>query len=231
MKILLFGATGTAGSGVLRACLQHPAVTELRIVARRPLDAADARVRIFVYDDYLHYEDIEAAFRGVDACFWCLGISVQQVPGEPEYRRITHDFAMAAARQLKAGTPQAVFHYLSGDGAKLDSRFMWARVKAETERELAELTTTVCWRPAYIDGGDAQRGPVLYRLIRPLFRAFSFVRSIYVASDDIGWAMLQATIDRTRAGVIVNKQIRTLRRPCARDSGRGCRTVMTSGKP
>jgi uncharacterized protein YbjT (DUF2867 family) len=210
MRILLFGATGTAGSGVLRACLQHPALIELRVVGRRPLAMIDSRVQTFVHDDYLRFDDLDAAFRDVDACFWCLGISVQQVADEAEYRRITHDFAVAAARQLKASSPRAVFHYLSGEGANTESRFMWARVKAETERELAALTPTVCWRPAYIDGGDAQRGPVLYRMIRPVFSVFGFIRSIYVTSEDIGRAMLQATLDGRRSGIIVNREIRAL---------------------
>ena len=210
MKVLLFGATGTAGSGVLRACLRHPTLTGLRVVGRRPLTLSDSRVQIYVHDDYLRYDRIEAAFRGVDACFWCLGISVQQVSGEAEYRRVTHDFPVAAARQLKASSPEAVFHYLSGDGAKIDSRFMWARVKAETERELQTIIPTICWRPAYIDGGDAQRGPMLYRLIRPMFRAARFVRTIYVASDDIGRAMLETANDKRQTGVIVNREIRDL---------------------
>ena len=210
MRILLFGATGTAGSGVFRACLKDSAVTELRVVGRRQLTIEDSRVHTYVHDNYLRYDSVEPAFRDVDACFWCLGISVQQVPGEAEYRRITHDFAIAAARQLRDSSPLAIFHYLSGDGARLDSRFMWARVKAETERELAGMTPTVCWRPAYIDGGEAQRGPLLYRLIRPMFRAFSFIRSIYVTSEDIGRAMLAAALDGRQSGIIDNRTIRTL---------------------
>lgn len=208
MRILLFGATGTAGSGVLRACLRHPAVTEIRVVARRPIAAQDPRLRVFLHENYLDYAGVEEAFRGVDACLWCLGISVQQVAGEAEYRHITHDFAVAAARALQAASPDAVLHFLSGEGANLASRFMWARVKAETERDLGLVVPTVCWRPAFIDGGASQRGPVLYRAIQPMFRAFSFIRSIYVASEDIGWAMLHAVQAGVREGVIANAGIR-----------------------
>lgn len=210
MRILLFGATGTAGSGVLRACLKHPAVADLRVVSRRPLSIGDHRVRTIVHEDYLDYDRIEAAFSGVDACLWCLGISVQQVSGEPEYRRITHDFPMAAAHELRRTSPTAVFHYLSGDRAGLDSRFMWARVKAETERDLAAVMSTVCWRPGFIDGGAEQRGPALYRAMGPLIRPFRFIRSIYVASEDIGWAMLQAVTDNRRSGILDNRQIRDM---------------------
>ena len=210
MKLLLFGATGTAGSGVLRACLQHPAVTELRVVARQPLAVSDRRLEVFIHDDYANYSGVAAAFRGVDACLWCLGISVQQVPGEAEYRRITHDFAVAAARALQAGSPGAVMHFLSGEGASATSRFMWARVKAETERDLALIGPTMCWRPAFIDGGALQRGPALYRWLRPLVRPFRFIRSIYVTSEDIGRAMVQAVEGRMQAATVDNAGIRDL---------------------
>ncbi|HET7055891.1 MAG TPA: NAD(P)H-binding protein, partial [Thermomicrobiales bacterium] len=97
MKILIFGATGSAGGSVLRACLASPAVEEVRALARRPLAMADPKLRAIVHDDYLDYSRVESAFAGVDACLFCLGISITQVSGEAEYRRITHDFALAAA--------------------------------------------------------------------------------------------------------------------------------------
>jgi len=173
MKVLLFGATGTAGSGILQACLQAPDVAEVRALARRPLGAAHDKLKVFLHDDYL-------------------------------------DFVMAAAAELRSGSPDAVLHFVSGEGTSLDSRFMWARVKAETERDLAGVIATVCWRPAFIDGGSAVSGPRLYRALRPLFRLLRFARALYVTSEDIGRAMLCATAEGTRRGVIVNAQIRAL---------------------
>ena len=210
MKILLFGATGTAGSGILQACLQSTDVAEVRVVARRPLGLAHDKLKAFVHDDYLDYAKARDAFAGIDACLYALGISVRQVSGEPEYRRITHDFAMAAAAQLRSSSPDAVLHFVSGQGTSLGSRFMWARVKAETERDLPGVIATVCWRPGFIDGGSAATGPRLYRALRPLFRLLRFVRSLYVTSEDIGRAMLCATAEGTREGVIENARIRAL---------------------
>jgi uncharacterized protein YbjT (DUF2867 family) len=210
MRILLFGATGTAGSGILRACLQAPDVAEVRVLARRQPAVSHDKLKLFLHDDYLVYGRVRDAFVGVDACLYALGISVRQVSGEPEYRRITHDFAMAAAAQLKAGSPDAVLHFVSGEGTSLESRFMWARVKAETERDLAGVIATVCYRPGFIDGGSAATGPRLYRALRPLFRLLRFARALYVTSEDIGRAMLFAAVEGTRGGVIGNKQIRAL---------------------
>ena len=117
---------------------------------------------------------------------------------------------MAAVRQLVTSSPAAVMHYVSGQGAGRDSRFMWARVKAETERDLAQVTATVSWRPGFIDGGASATGPRLYRALRPAFRLLRGARSLYVTSEDIGRAMLEATVEGRRDGVVENRQIRDL---------------------
>jgi len=212
VKILIFGATGTAGGSVLRVCLASPAVEEVRAIVRRPLDLAHDKLRVFVHGDFLGYTVVEEAFAGVDACLYCLGISVNQVSGEEEYRRITHDFAMAAARTLQRRSPGAVFHFISGQGARLDSRMMWARVKAETERDLTRLLDldAVCWRPGFIDGADSASAPRIYQALRPLFRLLSPIRSLYVSGEDIGRAMIEAIRENLRGRIVENPEIRRL---------------------
>ena len=213
MKVLLFGATGTAGGGVLQACLSASGVEEVRAITRRPLPIAHDKLRVFIHSDYLDYSAVTEAFTGVDACLFCLGISATQVSGEAEYRRITHDFAVAAAETLKRHSPTAVFHFISGRSTSLDSRFMWARVKAETERDLIALIGAVCWRPAFINGESAAAGPKrpkLVQALRSVFRLLKPFRSLYVESQDIGWAMLQATKENVRGRVIENAEIREI---------------------
>ncbi|HET9225826.1 MAG TPA: NAD(P)H-binding protein [Thermoanaerobaculia bacterium] len=208
MKVLLFGGTGTAGGSVLRVCLDSPDVEEVRAVVRRPLSLPDDKLRVLVHGDYLDYSAVEESFSGVDACFWCLGISVNQVSGEEEYRRITHDFAMAAARTFQRQSPGGVFHFVSGQGARVDSRMMWARVKAETERDLLDLLQAVCWRPGFIDGADSANAPRIYQALRPLFRLLRPIRSLYVSGEEIGRAMIQATQENLRGTIIENAEIR-----------------------
>ena len=210
MKILLFGATGSAGGSVLRVCLASPSVEEVRAIVRRPLGLAHDKLRVFVHGDYLDYGPVEEAFAKVDACLYCLGISATQVPGEKEYRVITHDFALAAARALKVHSPGAAFHFVSGQGARLGSRMMWARVKAETERDLGEVTDIVCWRPAFIDGESSSSTPRIYQAARPLFRLLSPLRSVYVSGKDLGHAMLQAASQNARGRTIENREIREI---------------------
>jgi uncharacterized protein YbjT (DUF2867 family) len=211
MTILLFGATGSAGGSVLKVCLDSPLVSEVRVVVRRSTGIQNFKLREVVHADYLDFTAIASSFDRVDACFFCLGISVMQVSGEAEYRRITHDMAMAAARMLKAHSPDAIFHYLSGRSADLSSRQMWARVKAETERDLTDFTEAVCWRPAAIDGMPSAREPVIFKIARPILRVvFGPFRSLYVKGADIGAAMLEATTQRLRGRTFENAELRDL---------------------
>lgn len=210
LTVLVFGATGGAGGSVLRACLASPMVTSVRTLTRRPVAISAPTLQSIVHDDFLDYSKVSAAFAGVDACLFCLGVSVTQVSEEQAYRRITHDFAIAAARMLQTVSPAAVFHFVSGSGASLDSRFMWARVKAETERDLLALGGSVCWRPAYIDGEQSDNAPLMLKLGRPVFRLLKPFRSLYVSGEDIGLAMLQATVDGMRGQIIENTELRSL---------------------
>jgi len=211
MTILILGASGSAGGSVLRTCLASPSVREVRTIARRPLGLAHAKLREFQHGDYQDFAAVQSAFAGVDACFHCLGKSVRQVSGQAEYRTITHDFAIAAATALRAHSPAAVFHFISGQGTSLESRFMWSRVKAETERDLMAQFEAVCWRPGSIDGVPSDSEPPLYKAIRPIARVLLRpFRSLYVTGEDIGLAMLQATRDGVRGRVFENAEIRDM---------------------
>jgi len=211
LTILLFGGSGSAGGSVLRACLAARDVTEVRAVTRRPLPLAHPKLTEVVHGDYAHFDPITNVFAGVDACFYCLGKSVRQVPTEAEYRRLTYDFALAAARALYENSPEAVFHYISGAGTNLESRFMWARVKAEAERDLIERFEAVCWRPGSIDGEPSASEPIGYKLFRPVARVlFRPFQTLYVTGNDIGRAMLAATRHGLRGRIISNAEIRTL---------------------
>jgi uncharacterized protein YbjT (DUF2867 family) len=211
LTILIFGGSGSAGGSVLRVCLAAADVSEVRSVSRRPLGVAHSKLTEIVHADYRDFRAIENMFAGVDACFYCLGKSVRQVSGEPEYRRITYDFAMAAATTLNEQSPDAVFHYISGAGTALDSRFMWARVKAEAEQDLIARFDAVCWRPASIDGMPSASEPLAYKLLRPVARViFRPFRSLYVSGEDIGRAMLVATVEAMRGRIVENAEIRAL---------------------
>jgi uncharacterized protein YbjT (DUF2867 family) len=186
-------------------------VTEVRALVRRPLGVTHPKLREIIHANYQHFAAAEQTFAGVDACLHCLGKSVRQTSGETEYRVITYDYAMAAARALQAQSPAASFHFISGAGAHLESRFMWARVKAQTERDLIAQFNAVCYRPASIDGMPSASEPALYKAFRPVSRVLlKPFRSLYVTGEDIGRAMLRLAAEGTRGRIIENAGIREL---------------------
>lgn len=209
MKLLLLGASGTAGGAVLQACLNMPIVQEVRVIVRRPLGRTNARLREFAHTNYSDYAAVAEAFRAVDACLFCLGVSVTQVSKE-EYAKISHDYPVAAAKALKMESPAAAFHYISGAGTRAESRTFWARVKGQTENELMELVEANCWRPAFIDAKPSASWPKIYTLLVPALRLLKPFRSLYVSGEDLGRAMVEATRQNFRRRVIENAEIRKL---------------------
>jgi uncharacterized protein YbjT (DUF2867 family) len=209
VKILLFAASGTAGGAVLQACLHTPVVKEVRAIVRRPLGRTSSKLREFVCANYLDYATVAEAFRAVDACLFCLGVSVTQV-SQDEFVKISHDYAIAAAKMLQTESSGAAFHYISGAGTRADSRAFWSKVKGQTEIELMSLVGADCWRPAFIDAEPSASIPKMYALMRPALRLLRPFRSLYVAGEDLGRAMLEATKENLRRRVIENAEIREL---------------------
>jgi uncharacterized protein YbjT (DUF2867 family) len=217
LRVAIFGATGLAGRGVLAACVEEPRVLEIRAVVRRPLERGaaedDERLRTVRCNDLADPGPIAGELEGLDAVLWCLGISASKADGEAEYRRITYDYAMAAARLLKERSPAATFHFVSGGGTNAKSFMMWARVKGQTELALAELGLggLVCWRPGMIlaDRSSAPL-PTGQRVVQAIGRGLSFIPSFSIHALAIGHAMLQAQFEELRAGTLENRAMREL---------------------
>ena len=125
MKILLFGATGMVGDGVLRWLIAWPKVSRVVAVSRKPLAVQHPKLETVIDLDIFHLQHVNT-LRDLDACFFCLGASsVGMSPGD--YRRLTHDLTVAVARQLLPGNPRMVFEYISGEGTDAKSRQRWAQ--------------------------------------------------------------------------------------------------------
>src|SRR5271154_6428497 len=140
VKVILFGATGMVGQGVLRECLLDPEVKSVLSIGRGTTGQRDSKLQELVHDNFLDFSAIENELSGFDACFFCLGVSSAGMT-EENYRRVTYDFTMAAARTLAKLNPGMTFIYISGAGTDSTGhgRTMWARVKGKTENDLLKL--------------------------------------------------------------------------------------------
>jgi uncharacterized protein YbjT (DUF2867 family) len=202
MKILLFGATGMIGQGVLRECLLDPVVELVLIVGRTATGVQHAKVREVTRSDLFHYADIEPQLSGFDACYFCLGITSAGMQ-EADYERITYGITIAAAETLARLSPGMTFVYVSGAGtdSSEQGRAMWARVKGKTENALLRLPFKAAYmfRPGVILPAHGERSKtkayrILYAMtgpILPLLRRL-FPRQI-LTTEEIGRAMLNVT--------------------------------------
>ncbi|MFJ9818426.1 epimerase [Streptomyces sp. NPDC101151] len=171
MNVVVFGASGMVGHGVLRACLLDPAVTRVLVVSRRPLGISHPKLHELVHQDFTDLSPLAGQLTGLAACFYCLGISAGG-RGEADYTRVTYDYALAAARTLCADNPRLTFTYVSGEGtdSSEEGRTMWARVKGRTENALLAMPMNAyMFRPGYIQPrhGAVSRTPA-YRLLYTL---------------------------------------------------------------
>lgn len=172
VKVVLFGASGMVGGGVLLECLDDPRVESVLVVGRRACGVSHPKLTEALQDDFFDYAALAPRFRGLDACFFCLGVSAAGL-SEAEYSRRTFDLTLAAARALAAASPHIIFVYVSGAGTDSTERgrVMWARVKGRTENALLALPIggAYMFRPGFI---QPMRG---VRSRTPLYRGFYVV--------------------------------------------------------
>lgn len=219
MKIVLFGATGMVGQGVLRACVLADDVERVLAVGRSATGQKHEKLRELVHADLADLSAVESELAGYDACFFCLGVSSAGV-AEAAYRRVTYDFALAAARALLKQSPEMTFVFVSGAGTDGTERgrTMWARVKGETENALLVLPFQAAYmfRPAFIQPlhGITSRTKlyrVLYAALSPLYPLLRAALPAYVTTtDEVGRAMLNAARRGAPKPVLENRDIRAL---------------------
>jgi len=192
MKVVIFGATGMVGQGMLRESLLASDVEEVLAIIRTPTGVRHPKLREEHLDDFTDLSPVDLS--GYDACFYCLGVSSVGLD-EATYTKISYDYPMAAARAVDH---EACFIYVSGAGTSEHSRQMWARVKARTEREVIELLPHgYAARPGIIQPTHGVRSKTrfvnaLYTVLGPVFPLIDKAAPKYfTTSDRLSRAMLQ----------------------------------------
>ena len=199
MRILLFGATGMVGQGVLRECLLAPDVEEVVAVGRAPSGVVHTKLKDFVHADLFDYASVEERLTGFDACFFCIGVSSFRMD-EATYTRLTYDMTLATASTLARLNPGMSFVYVSGAGADTseNGKTMWARVRGRTENALARLPfgRINVIRPGVVRPMHGARSRTrTYRLIYPLMAPFlpglrALMPHSIATTESIGRALL-----------------------------------------
>jgi uncharacterized protein YbjT (DUF2867 family) len=224
VKVILFGATGMVGQGVLRECLLAPDVEIVLAIVRKTSLPQHIKLREIVHQDVYDLAAIEDRLSGYDACFFCLGVSSVGMK-EEAYRRVTYDLTVSVATTLAKLNPTMTFIYVSGAGTDSTERgrSMWARVKGRTENTLLEMPfkAVYLFRPAYIQPFHGVRTKTawygaVYAVMRPFYPVLKMLFPDYVTTTEcIGHAMLNATKRGFPNPVLENRDINNM---CAKDS-------------
>ena len=199
MRVLLFGATGMVGQGVLRECLLAHDVELVQTIGRTPTGQRHPKLRELAHASLWDYTSVESRLSNFDACFFCLGVSSSGM-SERDYTRLTYELTVAAAETLVRLNPAMTFVYVSGAGTDSSEqrRLMWARVKGRTENRLRQLPfkAVYVFRPGIIQPLHGVRSKtasyrILYTLagfLLPVVRRL-FPKTI-LTTVQVGQAML-----------------------------------------
>src|ERR1035437_574525 len=234
MNVLIFGATGMVGQGVLRECLRAPDVELVTTIGRSatgvPADGSwsagwangvhDSKPREIVHADMGSLRAVEAELAGFDACFFSLGVSSSGMK-EADYERITYGLTLVAAETLSRLSPGMTFIYVSGAGTDSSERgrVMWARIKGRTENALLRLPLKAyMFRPGLIEPLDGIQSKtrayrVLYKLTKPLLPLLRWALPNQVLSTrEIGQAMLAVARQGYENRILDTRDIRRVAR-------------------
>ena len=140
IKVIITGATGMVGEGVLFECLQNPNVSEVLIVNRRHYEMQHPKLKELIVPDFFQLSKFADSLKRYDACFFCAGISSVGMK-EDKYTHITYDTTLGICKVTACGKQQYGFYLCIGrqTDSSEKGRMMWARVKGKTENDLAKL--------------------------------------------------------------------------------------------
>jgi uncharacterized protein YbjT (DUF2867 family) len=207
VKIILFGATGMVGQGVLRECLLDKDVSEVYAVGRSVTGQHHQKLNEVTHKDFTDFSSLKL---DADAIFWCLGVTSAGM-SEPDYTRITHDYTIAAAKALVR--PTMTFIFVSGRGA--DGKAMWARVKHRTEEALFAMPfrRVFVFRPSIIEPLHGIKSRTrLYNILYPILYPFVLIAKtvkpeLITTTERVGRAMLNVAKNGFPKNILENPDI------------------------
>jgi uncharacterized protein YbjT (DUF2867 family) len=219
MNVILFGATGMVGQGVLRECLLDPDVHQILSIVRTPSGQQHPKLHELVLADFFDYSPIEPELTGFDACFFALGVSSAGMD-EAKYKHLTYDLTLAAATTLARLNPQMTFLYVSGAGTDSTERgrSMWARVKGKTENDLLKLPFRAAYmfRPGAIQPLHGIRSKTklyqtIYTVLKPVTPLLKSAFPKYITTtEQLGRAMLKVAKEGYPRPILETKDIDSL---------------------
>lgn len=215
MKIIITGATGMAGSELVRQAIIDDSIEQVVCLVRRPMEIKHPKIITVIHDDFLNYDTVKNHFKLCDACLWCLGISQLQVT-KSQYAVITYDYAVAAAKAMLEVNPDIHFVFLSGNKADRTekSKVLFARLKGKTENALLQLgfkKLTIARPDAIWPKHKNKNAPLAYKMAFPFFPLVErFAPSKIIGSVQLAKALLYLIKHPSDKNTYENMELRKL---------------------
>lgn len=215
LKVIITGATGMVGEGVLHECLNSTAVAEVLILGRKPYGLTHPKLTEIMHADFHNINPIADQLKGYDACFFCAGVS-SVGKKEEEFYHLTYTLTMHVATVLAQQNPNMTFCYVSGAGTDSSEkgRVMWARVKGKTENDLQKLPFAQVYnfRPGIIESVQGMKNTIkLYNYFKWLIPIIKLVSKNGVVSlTEIGRAMINTVTKGYKKQILEVKDIKEL---------------------
>lgn len=217
IRVLITGATGMVGEGVLHECLQHSDIDQILVINRKSCGVIHSKLIEIVHSDFFDLSSIAPQLDGYNACFFCLGVSSIGM-NEEEYSRLSYDLTLHMASLLSGLNPDMVFCYVSGSGTDSTERgkSMWARVKGRTENRLLQLPFkgAYMFRPGYIHPTKGLKNTHSY--YAALTWMYPMLRAIFpkyvISLKELGIAMIHAAQSGRGHAILESKDISRIAR-------------------
>lgn len=217
MKVIITGATGMVGKGVLIECLERADIDSVLVINRSHLEMEHTKLKELLLPDFTQIATKKENLSGYDACFFCMGVSSAGM-GEEKFTRLTYDIAKGFADVLYEVNPEMVFNYVSGTGTDSSEkgRIMWARVKGRTENMILNkgFKDAYAFRPGVIlpEKGVKSKTPLynfFYVILKPFFPLMRKMKMV-TTSEKVGRAMINSVLFSQKNKFLENKDINHL---------------------
>jgi len=215
IKVIITGATGMVGEGVLHECLLHENIEEILLVTRKSCGITHPKIKELVHNDFYDLSSIVSQLKGYDACFFCLGISSIGMK-EPDFYKVTYTLTMHFANTVSIQNNAMTFCYISG--ASTDStekgKVMWARVKGKTENDLMKLPFKAVYnfRPGYMQPTKGLKNTLgFYKYVSWMYPLLKRIFPNRVSTlSELGQAMINTALKGYTKNILEVKDIKAL---------------------
>lgn len=218
MKVIVTGASGMIGKGVLLECLDHKNIKEVLSIGRKTLDLNHPKLKQLIHKNFSEFDSVKNELTGFNACYHCMGVSAASF-GKKDYYHMTYDFSLALAKTILKANPESSFIYVSGQGTDSNEKGKsWAAVKGKTENDILKLgfKQAFAFRPGFIIPlrGTEPSSSLYKTMVNNLGWLLKLIKKIapnsVVNTTQVGLAMINVTKNGSDKTIINPKDILVL---------------------